>query len=611
MKFRVFAVILFSMIFVGTAFSQQFSDNYNGDILPRWQTLEELNTPRPDVELDELTPPPDNPVFLQPEYAPMEGIILRYPFSFSDMFVSMVNEFQEVATVFILVETTNYENQCTNLLEDNGVPFDNIEFIRVDTDAIWVRDYGPWFVEDEGSLSVIDLIYYWTRPEDDAVPEFLHDLWDLGYYGPNIDHEGGNMMTNGHGKMFMSTRVLDANPGMTETEVEEIYSDYFGQDDTYIFERIDRDATGHIDLWAKVMNDTTILVAEMQPNDVNYDLVEEHAATLDDTPTGLGGTFHIVRCPMPTVSYDWWYGYWYRSYLNSTLLNGKAVIPVYGLALDDDAIAAYEEALGPDWEVVGIDCNDIAPLGGAIHCVTIGVPLLSDPTLALTATPVDPPIIIGAGGGSFQWDAVVENISGGNVTFDAWTSLVLPGGGDYGPLTLFEDLELAAGEILTASPVQVVPGYAPGGTYTYVASVGDYPTPIASDEFVFEKTPQVGVINQNEFTPEGWELYGWEEEQSVFNSDYPVPVEFKLGNPYPNPFNPSTIVPVFLNNDGHLTVSAFNLLGQRVALIESAYYSAGQHNITFNAADLAAGIYYIHAQVDNGEESTVKVLLVK
>ena len=61
-------------------------------------------------------------------------------------------------------------------------------------------------------------------------------------------------------------------------------------------------------------------------------------------------------------------GSW-RTYTNAYMQNGKVFVPTYGVEQDTSALTVYQEAL-PDWEIIGIDCNAFADIGGVIHCST-------------------------------------------------------------------------------------------------------------------------------------------------------------------------------------------------------------------------------------------------
>jgi hypothetical protein len=90
-----------------------------------------------------------------------------------------------------------------------------------------------------------------------------------------------------------------------------------------------------------------------------------------------------------------------------------------------------------------------------------------------------------------------------------------------------------------------------------------------------------------------------------------IPGTFELGQAYPNPFNPSTIVPVHLSNAGKLEVRVFDVLGRQVAELQNGTINAGDHRFTFNAASLSSGVYFIQARTANGSVQTRRVVLVR
>ena len=75
-----------------------------------------------------------------------------------------------------------------------------------------------------------------------------------------------------------------------------------------------------------------------------------------------------------------------------------------------------------------------------------------------------------------------------------------------------------------------------------------------------------------------------------------LPEQFELGANYPNPFNPSTIIPYQLPTAMHVRLEVFNILGQRVATLVDGERPAGFHTAGWNATDaagqaVAAGVY--------------------
>ncbi|MEX2600650.1 MAG: T9SS type A sorting domain-containing protein [Balneolaceae bacterium] len=80
---------------------------------------------------------------------------------------------------------------------------------------------------------------------------------------------------------------------------------------------------------------------------------------------------------------------------------------------------------------------------------------------------------------------------------------------------------------------------------------------------------------------------------------------------YPNPFSGTTTIRFWLPEDQMVSVSLFNVVGQRVALLlEDAPMSEGEHDLIWNAGDIPSGLYIIHLEAGTTVR-TRKAILVK
>ncbi|RPI06179.1 MAG: DUF1593 domain-containing protein [Ignavibacteriae bacterium] len=89
-----------------------------------------------------------------------------------------------------------------------------------------------------------------------------------------------------------------------------------------------------------------------------------------------------------------------------------------------------------------------------------------------------------------------------------------------------------------------------------------------------------------------------------------VPLEFRLNNNYPNPFNPSTMISFQIAKSGHTTLKIYDVYGREVAVLVDAMRSAGMYKEQFNASGLASGIYYARLQAISHSQ-TIKIVLMK
>lgn len=96
-----------------------------------------------------------------------------------------------------------------------------------------------------------------------------------------------------------------------------------------------------------------------------------------------------------------------------------------------------------------------------------------------------------------------------------------------------------------------------------------------------------------------------------------VPQEYVLHQNYPNPFNPVTAIRFGISSDALVHVKVYDLLGREIADVVNAVLIGGSHEFTFDARNLASGMYIYRFQafsVADGRmlhSSSRKMMLIK
>jgi hypothetical protein len=88
------------------------------------------------------------------------------------------------------------------------------------------------------------------------------------------------------------------------------------------------------------------------------------------------------------------------------------------------------------------------------------------------------------------------------------------------------------------------------------------------------------------------------------------PVTFRLEQNYPNPFNPSTSIRFSIPEAGNVSIKIYDISGKVTEELVNSLFSAGSHEVKFDGANYASGIYYYELNA-NGMKDTKKMLLVK
>jgi serine protease AprX len=96
----------------------------------------------------------------------------------------------------------------------------------------------------------------------------------------------------------------------------------------------------------------------------------------------------------------------------------------------------------------------------------------------------------------------------------------------------------------------------------------------------------------------------------ISTGEEPIVTGYQLLANYPNPFNPETTIRYQVKNSGKVKLAVFNSLGQKVADLDNNYRAAGSYQLTWNAENLASGIYYIVLETA-GNRAVQKTLLMK
>lgn len=103
-------------------------------------------------------------------------------------------------------------------------------------------------------------------------------------------------------------------------------------------------------------------------------------------------------------------------------------------------------------------------------------------------------------------------------------------------------------------------------------------------------------------------VYEYSKEMTIYIDAKPK--EFSLSANYPNPFNPTTTINFAIPENVHVTLQVYDAIGNLVLTLVNESKSAGNYDITFDAAKLSSGVYYYRLQAGQFLQ-TKKLILMK
>ena len=89
-----------------------------------------------------------------------------------------------------------------------------------------------------------------------------------------------------------------------------------------------------------------------------------------------------------------------------------------------------------------------------------------------------------------------------------------------------------------------------------------------------------------------------------------TPYTFKLGQNFPNPFNPTTKINYEIPNDSKVKLIIYDILGREVKkIVNDELKKAGRYVVDFDGTNLASGVYFYRIEAGNFVESKKMVLI--
>jgi len=108
-------------------------------------------------------------------------------------------------------------------------------------------------------------------------------------------------------------------------------------------------------------------------NDLQYTSLKYMERQLQELRTHADEPYHLVPLPLPKPIYDEDGQQLPANYANFLIINHAVLVPSYGDAMDDVAMARLAECF-PQHEIIAIPCMPLVQQYGSLHCMTMQFP---------------------------------------------------------------------------------------------------------------------------------------------------------------------------------------------------------------------------------------------
>jgi agmatine/peptidylarginine deiminase len=591
---KIFLTILIILITALNIFSQDFD-------LPRYMTEEEKKIGNNYESFPPVNPiPPSTPVRTMAEWEELDGIIMTWT-SYTFLLRQIVDAAQEEGMVWIICSDSN---SVKTYLQGGGVPFYNISFIIAPYNTVWSRDYGPWCVYTltGDTLGFVDFKYNRPRPLDDVIPVVLGTRWSVPVYqtisGPDsLAHTGGNFMVDGFGTSFRSRLTEIENFWHTTAHIDSILFRYCGIPigRSVSMTVLPYDGIHHIDMHMKLLDEETLLVGQYPTGVADGPQIELNIQYIQNNYQNCyGRPYKIVRIPMPPdANGQYPPASHYFTYTNSLIVNKTVLVPIYNFPQDTTALRIYRENM-PGYSVIGFDCNQIIPAGGAIHCITkeIGT---RNPVLIYHARLQNTTDTVN----NYTVNANIKNRYGIDSAFVHWST----------------DTSLGYNRIIMTNTgggnwTAAIPHQSAGKTVYY---------------YIRTRTSSGKYFSKPITAPRGHWKFNVIGPTGITGNQNSIPEKFKLYQNYPNPFNPVTkikfdiplspLTPDLIggtergNKGGFATLVIYDILGREITTLVNQRLKPGTYDIQWNAANYPSGVYFYKLITGGYSETKIMIYL--
>ncbi|TVQ33656.1 MAG: agmatine deiminase family protein, partial [Wenzhouxiangella sp.] len=253
----------------------------------------------------------------------------------------------------------------------------NLHLLEVPFNDTWCRDYGPITLISSGRRRALDFLFNgWGGKYPAALDnrvnthlsrhpffkgvEFRQSLFEL---------EGGAIECDGRGLLLINWHCLQTrHPHLDRDAIEYELRSLLNVSKVLGIDMQPTpgdDTDGHIDTLARFLPGQRIAFQDQGNNARTSELRSQLEGLRDRS----GHAFELIALPFP----DGVDPALPANYVNFLFVNGACLVPVYGVAADQQACAILEQAL-PEHRIEAVPASQMIRQFGGLHCASMHLP---------------------------------------------------------------------------------------------------------------------------------------------------------------------------------------------------------------------------------------------
>jgi agmatine deiminase len=312
--------------------------------------------------------PPVGPVRAFAEYEENDGLLLRWG-SYNSVIteIAVAESSDPSIRLWIVVSGASQQASATTTLQSAGANLAQISFITAPSNSVWMRDYGPRFINMAGLRGMVDHLYNRPRPLDDAIPSVIASTFNEPKFDIPLTHGGGNFHLFDDRDAFMTSLIQNENPSLSATQIQDYYREYQGLELTIVPAfPTSFDSTQHIDMWMLPAARKRVIISAYPATGGVYAV--PYSATESTATLMQARGYQVIRTP------GWQAGGAHYTYANALVLNRQVLMCRFAGedARNAEALSSFQAAF-PTRRIITIDCSSIITASGAIHCIAMHI----------------------------------------------------------------------------------------------------------------------------------------------------------------------------------------------------------------------------------------------